>query len=78
MKDYIPYHDKRMRPKGNPPREHYAKKQGHWKPKQQFATEHKAKHWLCRHWWLRREGYIIYQCSVCGCWHVGKDMEQAI
>ncbi len=78
MKDYTPYHDRRMQPKGKPPREHYSKKQGRWKPKQPFSTEHKAKHWLCRHWWLKHDGYTIYRCSICGCWHVGKDISQAI
>ena len=49
-------------------REHYARKEGEWKPKQKFETEEDANIYINKH---RMYTYTSYICKVCGKWHIG-------
>jgi hypothetical protein len=49
-------------------REHYAKKDGEWKPKKKFETEKEALAFIKKH---KMYKYIPYVCKVCGKWHIG-------
>ena len=64
------YNDKRPRAHALLPREHFAKKNGAWKPKRAFASELSARLYLSTQ--MCAEGYQAYRCTVCGKWHVGK------
>ena len=69
MKKHL-YNDKRPRAHALLPREHFAKKNGAWKPKRAFASELSARLYLSTQ--MCAEGYQAYRCTVCGKWHVGK------
>ena len=64
------YNDKRPRAHALLPREHYAKKNGSWKPKRAFPSELSARLYLSTQ--MSADGYRAYRCTVCGKWHVGK------
>ena len=64
------YNDKRPRAHALLPREHYAKKNGTWKPKRAFPSELSARLYLSTQ--MCADGYRAYRCTVCGKWHVGK------
>ena len=64
------YNDKRPRAHALLPREHYAKKNGSWKPKRAFPSELSARLYLSTQ--MSADGYRTYRCTVCGKWHVGK------
>lgn len=64
------YNDKRPRAHALLPREHYAKKNGSWKPKRAFLSELSARLYLSTQ--MSADGYQVYRCTVCGKWHVGK------
>ena len=49
-------------------REHYARKNGEWKPKQKFETEQEALSFIKKH---KMYKYTAYICKVCGKWHIG-------
>lgn len=49
-------------------REHYARKNGEWKPKQKFDTEQDALSFIKKH---KMYKYTAYICKVCGKWHIG-------
>jgi hypothetical protein len=64
------YNDKRPRAHALLPREHFAKKNGAWKPKRAFVSELSARLYLSTQ--MCADGYQAYRCTVCGKWHVGK------
>ena len=49
-------------------REHYARKNGEWKPKQKFETEQETLSFIKKH---KMYKYTAYICKVCGKWHIG-------
>jgi len=49
-------------------REHYAQKNGEWKPKQKFEAEDDALIFINKHQMYK---YTPYICKVCGKWHIG-------
>ena len=51
-------------------REHYARKNGLWKPKKQFTSKEDADAWIKKY---KMNGYQSYLCKVCGKWHIGKN-----
>lgn len=67
------YNDKRPRAHALLPREHYAKKNGSWKPKRAFPSELSARLYLSTQ--MSADGFRVYRCTVCGKWHVGKYMK---
>lgn len=73
MYDHRFRHDKRPRARALLPREHYAKKNGVWKPKRGFPDELSAHNFIASHWHLMDAGYKAYRCGVCGMWHIGID-----
>ena len=49
-------------------REHYARKNGEWKPKKKFQTKEEADFWIKTY---KLYKYTSYVCKVCGAWHIG-------
>ena len=49
-------------------REHYARKDGEWKPKQKFNTSDEANAYIKKH---KLYKYTSYICKVCGYYHIG-------
>lgn len=49
-------------------REHYARKDGEWKPKKKFESEEEANNWIKKY---KMKKYSAYICKVCGHWHIG-------
>lgn len=49
-------------------REHYTRKDGEWKPKQKFESEHEALTFIKKH---KMYKYTAYVCKVCGKYHIG-------
>ena len=49
-------------------REHYARKNGKWKPKKKFLSEDDAHSWIKKY---KMYKYIPYVCKQCGKWHIG-------
>jgi len=49
-------------------REHYARKNGEWKPKKKFNTKEEALEYIKIN---NIKKYTVYMCNVCGKWHIG-------
>ena len=49
-------------------REHYARKNGEWKPKLKFETKEDANIYIKKY---KLYKYTAYKCKVCDKWHVG-------
>lgn len=49
-------------------REHYASKDGEWKPNKKFEIEEDANAFIKKH---KMSKYTSYVCKVCGKWHIG-------
>lgn len=49
-------------------REHYANKNGEWKPKKKFNTQEEADNWIKEY---KLYKYTSYICQVCCKWHIG-------
>ena len=49
-------------------REHYARKNGEWKPKKKFNSQEEADNWIKTY---KMYKYTSYVCKVCGYWHIG-------
>lgn len=49
-------------------REHYARKNGEWKPKKKFETEEDAVSYIKKY---KMYKYVPYICKVCSKWHIG-------
>ena len=56
-------------------REHYARKNGEWKPKQKFDTPEDANAWIVKY---KMYKYTAYQCKVCNKWHIGIKKNETI
>ena len=56
-------------------REHYARKNGEWKPKQKFETTEDANAWIVKY---KMYKYTAYQCIVCNKWHIGIKKNETI
>lgn len=63
--------DKRPVPHALRPREHYTKKNGVWKAKMSFPDEMGANNYIRTHMYFLEHGYVAYQCSICGKYHIG-------
>lgn len=63
------YNDKRPRPNGVAPREHYVKKGGSWKAKMSFDDEASADNWIDAHS-TPKLTWVCYECSICHLWHL--------
>ena len=48
-------------------REHYARKNGEWKPKKKFNSQEEADNWIKTY---KMYKYTSYVCKVCGYWHI--------
>lgn len=68
--------DKRPRPHGIAPREHFTRKNGSWKPKHAFENEAEADNFIEHRRYFRENGYKAYICPLCGQWHIGHSEEQ--
>jgi len=49
-------------------REHYAKKDGEWKPKKKFECKEETDKYIKKY---KLYKYTSYVCKVCGAWHIG-------
>ena len=66
------YNDKRPRPNGVAPREHYVRKNGVWKAKMIFPNMASADNYIESRAFFRENGYVGYICSYCGKIHIGR------
>ena len=61
--------DKRPRPHGLAPREHYVRKGGSWKAKMSFPSRASADNWINIHS-TPRLTWVCYECQICHQWHL--------